>query len=224
MAGDRLWLLGAGNMGGALLHRWHDAGLAEITVIDPAPRALPAGVAADAAPPPGPGPDVLVLAVKPQLFDAAVAPLAGRLRADTLVISVMAGVTCAGIAARLGDHAIVRTMPNTPARLGLGVTALFGMGADAAHRARAEALLAAAGATVWLDDEDQFNAVTGLSGSGPAYLFAFIEALAAAGAANGLSPALAATTAAGLKVLTDRLHPLLAETVAAATARSRELG
>lgn len=254
---QRLWLLGAGNMGGALLARWHLAGIAEIDVIDPAPRALPHGVTAAAAPPAGAGPDVLVLAVKPQLFAAASAGLGARLRADTLVISVMAGVTCAGIAAQLGDHAIVRTMPNTPARLGLGVTALFAQDADAGQCARAEALMAAAGSTVWLDHEDQFNAVTGLSGSGPAYVFAFIEALTEAGIANGLSPALAAslaratvtgaaalaaepgadpaalrvavtspggTTAAGLAVLVDRLRPLLADTVAAATARSRALG
>ncbi len=254
---ERLWLLGAGNMGGALLHRWHAAGLADINVIDPNPRALPAGVAADAAPPAGAGPDVLVLAVKPQLFAAASAGLAERLRPDTLVISVMAGVTCAGIVERLGDLPIVRTMPNTPARLGQGVTALFGHGADASQCARAEALLAAAGTTVWLDHEDQFNAVTGLSGSGPAYVFAFIEALTEAGIAHGLSPALAATlaratvtgaaalaaepdadpaalrvavtspggtTAAGLSVLVDRLRPLMTDTVAAATARSRELG
>ncbi|MGL4543602.1 MAG: pyrroline-5-carboxylate reductase family protein, partial [Polymorphobacter sp.] len=180
---ERLWLLGAGNMGGALLARWQVAGLADISVIDPNPQALPAGVVAGAAPPPGAGPDVLVLAVKPQLFAAASAGLGERLRPDTLVISVMAGVTCAGITARLGARPLVRTMPNTPARLGQGVTALFGCGATAAHCARAEALLAAAGATVWLEAEAQFDAVTGLSGSGPAYVFAFIEALAAAGVA-----------------------------------------
>lgn len=254
---ERLWLLGAGNMGGALLARWHAADLADISVIDPNPRALPEGVLTDTMPPAGAGPDVLVLAVKPQLFVAASAGLAQRLRPDTLVISVMAGVTCAGILAQIGPRPLVRTMPNTPARLGQGVTALFGHGADAAHRARAQALMAAAGATVWLDAEAQFDAVTGLSGSGPAYVFAFIEALTQAGIANGLSPMLSAslaratvtgaaalaaepgadpaalraavtspggTTAAGLAVLAPRLQALLAETVAAATARSRELG
>ena len=254
---ERLWLLGAGNMGGALLGRWHAAALAQISVIDPNPRALPDGVDASPAPPPGDGPDVLVLAVKPQLFAAATEGLAARLRPDTLVVSIMAGVTCAGIAAKLGTRPIVRTMPNTPARLGQGVTALFAANANAAQAARAEALMAAAGATVWLDSEAQFDAVTGLSGSGPAYVFAFIEALTEAGVANGLSPALAAslaratvtgaaalaaepgadpsalriavtspggTTAAGLAVLSGRLCPLLTETVAAATARSRELG
>lgn len=191
----RLWLLGCGNMGGALLARWQAGNLAKIHVIDPQPLTLPPGVGRSALAPDGEGPDVLVLAVKPQMFAAAAAGLVGRLRTDTLVISVMAGSRCTAISDVLYGLPVVRTMPNTPARLGVGVTALFSLNACVADCARADGLMAAAGATVWLDNEAQFDAVTGLSGSGPAYVFAFIEALGAAGVAAGLSPALAARLA-----------------------------
>jgi pyrroline-5-carboxylate reductase len=138
---------------------------------------------------------MIVLAVKPQLFAGAAAGLADRLGPDTLVISIMAGVTCATLAGAFPGRALVRTMPNTPARLGKGVTALWSVGASAAQRAQAQALMDAAGATAWLDAEDQFDAVTAVSGSGPAYVFAFIEALTVAAESAGLAPALAATLA-----------------------------
>jgi pyrroline-5-carboxylate reductase len=188
-----VWLLGCGNMGGALLHRWVGAGLNWVTVIDPSPRDLPEGVAADAAAPAGQGPDVLVLAVKPQLLAEAAAPLLDRLKPDTLIVSILAGTTCATLASVFEGRPVVRTMPNTPARIGQGVTALFAP--QPAGRDIAEALMAAAGTAVWLDDEDQFDVVTAVSGSGPAYVFAFIEALAAAGVAGGLPDALAAELA-----------------------------
>ena len=188
-----VWLLGCGNMGGALLHRWVDAGLTRVTVIDPSPCDLPAGVGAGAAAPAGQGPDVLVLAVKPQLLAEAAAPLLDRLKPNTLIVSILAGTTCATLGALFGGKAVVRTMPNTPARIGQGVTALFAP--QATGRDVAEALMGAAGAVVWLDVESQFDAVTAVSGSGPAYVFAFIEALAAAGIAGGLSESLAAELA-----------------------------
>ncbi|OYU34250.1 pyrroline-5-carboxylate reductase [Novosphingobium sp. PASSN1] len=184
-----LWLLGAGNMGGALLRRWLAEDMGPVAVIDPAPRDLPEGVAASAAPPVG-RPDVLVLAVKPQIWWAATAPLADRVQASTLIVSVMAGVTTADLARRFPQAPIIRAMPNTPAAIGQGATALFTAAGDLAQGA-AEALFSPAGTTVWLPEEAMFDAVTGLSGSGPAYVFAFIEALAAAGEAEGLPPALA---------------------------------
>lgn len=246
-----VWLLGCGNMGGALLRRWVTAGLTQVAVIDPAPRALPDGVAASATPPEG-GPDVLVVAVKPQMLAAAAAPVIPRLGPDTLIVSIVAGVSTASLSALFEGRQVVRTMPNTPASVGQGMTALFGPRND-----RAAALFDAVGATVWLDDEAQFDAVTAVSGSGPAYVFAMIEALAAAGVAAGLPQALAAelalrtiagaghlaalgeaspaalresvtspngTTAAGLAVLQPALEALIAATVAAAARRSRELG
>jgi pyrroline-5-carboxylate reductase len=203
----RLWLLGCGNMGGALLARWQAAGLVDAAIIDPSPRLEFPGVPFSPTAPAGNGPDILVLAVKPQLLAGAVAGLADRLRADTLIVSIMAGTTCATLMHIFGSRPLVRTMPNTPARLGKGVTALWAEGASPADRARAEALMAAAGATVWLDAEDQFDAVTAVSGSGPAYVFAFIEALTAAAIEAGLAPALAATlaraTVTGAAMLAD---------------------
>jgi pyrroline-5-carboxylate reductase len=188
-----IWLLGCGNMGGALLDRWLAEDMGPVAVIDPAPRSLPAGVAASATPPDG-APDVLVLAVKPQVWRAAAAPLAAHTGPMTLVVSVMAGVTTAEIAEAFPGCAIIRAMPNTPAAIGKGVTALFTDAGDLAAGA-AEALFSAAGATVWLPRESDFDAVTAVSGSGPAYVFAFIEALAAAGAAAGLDAGLAAQLA-----------------------------
>jgi pyrroline-5-carboxylate reductase len=251
-----VWLLGCGNMGGALLRRWISEDMGPVAVIDPSPRNVPAGVVSGAEPPEG-RPDVLVLAVKPQYWLAATEALAGRVGPTTLVVSIMAGVTTAAIAARFPNSPIIRAMPNTPAAIGQGATAMFTTAGDLAEGA-AEALFGPAGTTLWLSNEAEFDAVTAVSGSGPAYVFAFIEALAAAGAAVGMAPELAmrlaratvtgsaalaasqsavsiadlrtqvtspgGTTAAGLAVLQPGLAPLLADTVRAAAARSRELG
>ncbi|KAB7644134.1 pyrroline-5-carboxylate reductase [Polymorphobacter fuscus] len=184
-----IWLLGCGHMGGALLARWLAEDMGPVAVIDPNPRLLPDGVEASAVPPDG-RPDVLVLAVKPQVWRAAAAPLLAQIGPMTLVVSVMAGVTTADLAAAFPGAAIIRAMPNTPSAIGQGVTALFTTAGDLAEGA-GEALFSAAGATVWLADEGDFDAVTAVSGSGPAYVFAFIEALAAAGVAAGLAPVLA---------------------------------
>lgn len=139
-----------------------------------------------------------VLAVKPQVLReicATLAPLAQAQR--PLVVSIAAGITSMQLERWLGgDVAVVRTMPNTPALLGAGVTGLFpNPRVDAADRARTDALLSAAGKTVWLDDEARMDAVTALSGSGPAYVFLLAEAMQAAGEAEGL-PAEAARTLA----------------------------
>ena len=241
-----LWLIGAGNMGGALLGRWQAAGLDPVVADPRLGLHLPATGT----------PETVVLAVKPQVWQAATAVLGERLGAGTLVVSVMAGVTLAALADRFPGAAVARAIPNTPAAIGRGVTGLFSTAATAAERARLAALFDHAGATVWLDREADFDALTGVSGSGPAYVFALVEALSAAGVAAGLLPTLAArlasatvsgaaalltddadpaalraavtspngTTAAGLAVLVPGLAPLLRDTVAAAAARSRELG
>ncbi|WP_297365977.1 pyrroline-5-carboxylate reductase [Thauera sp.] len=134
--------------------------------------------------------EVLVLAVKPQQMKAALAPIAGRL-AGQLVISIAAGLRLADLGRWLGapgvPHArLVRCMPNTPALIGAGVTGLYAdVAVDAAGRAAAERILAAVGSTVWADAEAQMDAVTAISGSGPAYVFHFIEALEAAGRGLG---------------------------------------
>jgi pyrroline-5-carboxylate reductase len=258
MAGDSpIWLIGCGNMGGALLRRWLAEGLGPVTVIDPAARDVPAGVPVLPRPPETGKPDIVVLAVKPQAWAPAVLPLAGRLGPMTLVISVMAGIRTDDLARLFPGAGIVRAMPNTPAQVGQGITALFTKDGDLVQGA-AEALFQPVGQTLWLSDEAQFDPVTAVSGSGPAYVFHFIEALAAAGVANGLEPAVAmrlarqtvigaaalaaqdgatapaalrervtspgGTTAAGLSVLMPALTPLLEEVIAAAAARSKQLG
>jgi pyrroline-5-carboxylate reductase len=130
-----------------------------------------------------------VLAVKPQVLRAvceALAPLAREAR--PLVVSIAAGITSAQVERWLGGGiAVVRCMPNTPALLGAGVTGLFANPrVDGAGRAAAEALLSAAGATVWIDDESRMDAVTAVSGSGPAYVFLLAEAMQAAALREGL--------------------------------------
>lgn len=140
--------------------------------------------------------DALVLAVKPQQMAAALAGLA--LKPGAVVVSIAAGVRLATLQRLLGKHlAYVRTMPNTPALLGAGITGLFApAGTSSDARALAERLLAAAGACVWVQQEEQLDAVTALSGSGPAYFFLLVEALRDAGTALGLSAEVAAQLAA----------------------------
>lgn len=190
-----LTLIGAGRMGGALLRGWLDLGVSpeHVLVLEPAPGAdLQAlcdekGVALNPQPPYRPA-DVLVLAIKPQMLDEAAGELALHLAPDTLVLSIMAGKTIADIAARLpGAESIVRSMPNTPAAVGRGVTgAVASAGVSPTQRQCAQALLSAVGGVVWLDNEGLIDAVTAVSGSGPAYVFLLAEALAEAGEEAGL--------------------------------------
>lgn len=136
--------------------------------------------------------EVLVLAVKPQQLKAAVAPIAGRLTTQ-VVVSIAAGLRLVDIGRWLGDYRnLVRAMPNTPALIGAGITGLFAdASVSAAGRAAAEQVLAAVGSTVWVADEAQIDGVTAVSGSGPAYVFHFIECLQAAGESLGFDEATA---------------------------------
>jgi pyrroline-5-carboxylate reductase len=194
----KIAFLGGGNMAkaliGGMLARGFKATDIRVVELDEGSRfRLEArfGVQALAAPDAGVlGSDVLVLAVKPQQMQVALAPLAGALQGG-LVISIAAGLRLADIGRWLGGTGapyarLVRCMPNTPALIGAGVTGMFAAAAvDAAGREAAQSILAAVGNTVWVDDESQLDAVTGISGSGPAYVFHFIEALEAAGLAQG---------------------------------------
>ncbi len=139
---------------------------------------------------------LVVLAVKPQQINGVVASLASRLDRGATLLSIAAGVSCERIASALGrdDCALVRAMPNTPAQVGSGVAALFST-ADAHHRRRAEYLLAAVGATLWVEQESQLHAVTAISGSGPAYFFLLTELMQACGETLGLSAEAAALLA-----------------------------
>lgn len=185
----RIWLIGAGNMGGAMLRRWIGSGIApaEILVIDPGAPQLPEGVRHAAGVPEGEAaPDTLVLAVKPQKLDDFVGdPDNGAALAPRLLVSILAGVEVAALAARFRAEAIVRAMPNLPVSIGKGVVALY---SDAGPQARAaaEGLTRPLGLVEWIGEERLFDAVTALSGCGPGFVYRFIDAMAEAGAQLGL--------------------------------------
>ncbi|MCB1312089.1 MAG: pyrroline-5-carboxylate reductase [Sedimentitalea sp.] len=206
-----LVLLGCGKMGSAMLAGWLQRGLpaASVWVIDPQPSdwVMAQGVRVNAPLPERPA--IVLVAVKPQMMGAALPALAAMGGGGTLFVSVAAGTPIAAFEAVLGKGTpIVRAMPNTPAAIGRGITALIGnetAGPDDLDLA--EALLSAVGQVVRIEDEAQMDAVTGVSGSGPAYVFHLIETLAAAGAAQGL-PAdlamrLAKATVAGAGALAE---------------------
>jgi pyrroline-5-carboxylate reductase len=191
-------LAGAGKMGGAMLTGWLNAGVAlsRIAVIEPhlsedlrklAALDLRINPTTDEAGPLA----ALVVAVKPQSFGEAAALLKTFTQPSTLVVSIMAGVTIARINAACGG-AVVRSMPNTPAAIGRGMTvAAPAPSVSTAQRAFADALLRSTGKVEWVDDEALMDAVTAVSGSGPAYIFLLAEELARAGVAAGLPAELA---------------------------------
>lgn len=187
-----IWLVGCGNMGGAMLNGWLASGILPdaIQVIDPVARALPEGVKHGAAPPTGHAPDVLVLAIKPQML-ADVGPSL-RVSATTIIISILAGVEVETLSAVLpGAAGYVRVMPNMPAAIGEGISAVYGPMLDTAGMDLVGSLVSPLGRVEWIADEALFHGVTGVSGSGPAFVLRFAEALAAGGVAEGLSPDLA---------------------------------
>ncbi|MBI5132224.1 MAG: pyrroline-5-carboxylate reductase [Rhodopseudomonas palustris] len=200
--GGNLVLAGAGKMGGALLTGWLAQGLdgGEVVVIDPQPsdeiRALTArGVRINAAASDVGAVATMLVAVKPQTFAGAAPALRPYAAPSTLVVSVMAGTPIAALASQIGGH-VVRAMPNTPAAIGRGITvAVAAADVTAAQRATADALLRATGAVEWVDDESLIDAVTAVSGSGPAYVFLLAEELARAGVEAGLPEQLAMTLA-----------------------------
>jgi pyrroline-5-carboxylate reductase len=190
-----LVLLGCGKMGSAMLEGWLARGLPEssVWVIDPKPSDWVINQHTHLNAPLPPNPAVVIVAVKPQMMGDALPGLQALGNRDTLFVSIAAGTTLATLAETLGDRTpIVRAMPNTPAAVGRGISAIIGNDhVTPGQTAMAEALLAAVGEVVQLDSESQMDAVTGLSGSGPAYVFHLIECLAAAGEAQGLAPDLA---------------------------------
>jgi pyrroline-5-carboxylate reductase len=201
----RLVLVGAGKMGGAMAQGWLDAGLpaSSLAIREPSPSPEIAALAASrgvALNPEGDAPpDLLVLAVKPQSLDQVAPGIAALAAENTLVLSIIAGKTIANLEARLPRaRAFVRAMPNTPAAIGRGVTAAFASAAVSAGQRRwCERLLGAVGTFSWLKEESAIDAVTAISGSGPAYVFALTEALAAAAEKLGLPKDLSMTIARG---------------------------
>lgn len=206
-----LVLLGCGKMGSAMLEGWLKGGLSpsSVWVLDPAPSdwVRAQGVHLNATLPDDPA--VMVVAVKPQMMGDALPQVTAKGGGETVVLSIAAGTTIATFEAAFGAGTpVIRAMPNTPAAVGRGITALIGNpGVSEDRMALAEMLLGAVGKTVRLEREDQMDAVTAVSGSGPAYVFHLIETLAAAGEAEGL-PAelameLALTTVSGAGALAE---------------------
>lgn len=195
---NSLLLVGAGKMGTAMLRGWLALGLEgrNISIAEPAPSvelmALTAQYGCALTPSPTP-PQVLVLAVKPQMLDGAAPGLRPSVSEKTLLISILAGKTIANLKAHFPNAlGLVRAMPNLPGAVGRGMTGLVaGLPIGETERATAEALMRAIGEIEWLANEDQLDSMTAVSGSGPAYIFYLVEALAAAGVKAGLEEAAA---------------------------------
>lgn len=193
-------LVGAGNMGGALLTGWFKNGIpgAGVTVLDPGgaarvrPAITEAGATLTETVPDGLQPDVLFLAIKPQMMEQVLPTLAKLVGPETVVVSVAAGTTMAVLSRHLGEAAMVRAMPNTPAMVGRGITGAFANAkVNADQRDLVHRLLKVSGPVEWVDSEADIDIVTAVSGSGPAYVFYLVECMAEAGRKLGLSEELA---------------------------------
>jgi pyrroline-5-carboxylate reductase len=204
---NSILIVGCGNMGGAMLAGWLADGAepSRFTVVDPLLAAAPQGVEL-LRELPGHTFDAVLLGVKPQLL-GDVAPQLSRLAgAGTIVLSILAGVELASLAARFPQaKGLVRIMPNLAAAIGKSPVALFAQGLDDAEKAAVTALMQPLGLPEWLAEEAQFDLVTALAGSGPAFVYRFIDALAAGAAALGLpreqADRLALATAEGAAAL-----------------------
>ncbi|MDE1168483.1 MAG: pyrroline-5-carboxylate reductase [Pseudomonas sp.] len=228
MSNTRIAFIGAGNMAASLIGGLRAQGLAasQLCASDPgaeqrAKVAAEHGIElfadnADAVA----GADVVVLAVKPQAMKAVCEALRPHLKAEQLVVSIAAGITCASMNTWLGPLPIVRCMPNTPALLRQGVSGLYATAqVSAEQRQQAEQLLSAVGIVAWLEQEQQLDAVTAVSGSGPAYFFLLIEAMTAAGEKLGLPRETAAKLT--LQTALGAAHMAVSSDVDAAELRRR---
>jgi pyrroline-5-carboxylate reductase len=192
-----LLLVGGGKMGRAMLAGWRERGLAPSVLVDPSPGTTdladggltvvsePGAIPSDFAP------TAIILAIKPQMADAALPAYAARAR-DGVALSIMAGRTVAGVASHLGGAPVVRAMPNTPAAVRQGITvAVAGPGVSPAQVALCDTLLQAVGEVAWVSDETLLDPVTAVSGGGPAYVFLLTELLERAAIEQGIPPELA---------------------------------
>jgi len=195
-----LVLIGAGNMGGAMLSGWLKKGVSgsSIIVVDPRPSDAMSAMLKDAgashvtSAPEGTKAGILFLAVKPQLMDTVLPSLKTLVGEETVIVSIAAGKTLANIESHLGKAATVRAMPNTPAMVGRGVTGAYANDTvSSAQREVVEELLKVSGPVEWVATEGDIDAVTAVSGSGPAYVFYLVECMAEAGRKAGLPADLA---------------------------------
>lgn len=215
----KLLLVGCGKMGGAMLDGWLQRGLAasDIVVAEPVEAIRPrhAGLRVVASSTEVAGtPEIVILAVKPQSMDATLTDLRRFADAGAVFLSIAAGKTLKYFGGHLGAGAkVVRSMPNTPAAVRQGITvATAADTVTSAERKRCHELLQAVGEVLWVDDEALMDPVTALSGSGPAYVFLLVEAMAAAGAKLGLTPEMAmqlarATVAGSGELLRQATEP-----------------
>lgn len=193
-------LIGAGNMGGAMLAGWLESGISaeRINVVDPVPSEKMVAIFAETgvdhftSATDAPISDVLIVAVKPQIIKKVLSSLTNMIGENTVVVSVAAGTTISTIGKHVGDVAIVRAMPNTPSLMRRGMTGCFANGRTMASQVeQVTHLLSAIGKVVWVENESQIDAVTAVSGSGPAYVFHLAECMAKAGVEAGLPEAVA---------------------------------
>ena len=191
------WLVGCGNMAGAMVEGWRAAGLdlSRVTAIRPSGTPVE-GVHTITALRDGETPGFVMLGVKPQKLDEVAPGLSPNITGDTILVSLLAGVSAATLRQRFPNaRAIVRAMPNLPVAQREGVTALYCEDDDAEARDLVEALIAALGQAPWCGDEAAFSAIGAVAGSGPAYVARFADALARGGESLGLDPALATSIA-----------------------------
>ena len=186
-----LWMVGCGNMGSAMLDGWIAAGVdpGHVSVVRPSGAEVGHGVRVLTDYPEDEVPAIVLLAMKPYQLDAVAPALAPILDRHTILISILAGVELASLRARFPEpETIVRAMPNLPVRLGKGVVGLYGENGDLTTRTLVTGLMASLGHAEWFEDEERFALAGLLTGAGPAFLFRFIDALAAAAERLGLSP------------------------------------
>lgn len=220
----RLWMIGCGNMGSAMLRRWIESGTVaagDVDVVNRGDRMLPGNVRQARVLPDGPPPDAVVLGIKPQQLDEVALLHRDRVRHAPLLVSMLAGPDPARLSAAFPGPVAVQTMPNLPVELGRGVVAIHAPAIPDDARAAVDRLMAPLGLVEWFEDSVRFAAAGALSGCGPAFLFRFIDALAAGGVATGLDPDRAAAIAlatvegaAAMVVADDRTPAALADAVA----------
>jgi len=191
-------IFGCGNMGGAMLRGWIAAGVEaeRFTVVDPITRDLPADIALHRSAAEVDGKfGVVLLGIKPQMLATLAPEIASKLAPGAMLISILAGSQTSALSSYFPDTRVVRLMPNLAAAIGKSPLGLFSTQTDQAARAEIEAMLAALGTPIWLADEADMDAVTALAGSGPAFVYRFIDALSQGGVAAGLAPDIAAKLA-----------------------------
>jgi len=228
----RLWMIGCGNMGGAMLRRWIASGAvaaADVHVVNRGDRALPAGVVQSRDLPDGALPDLVVLGVKPQQLPEVAARHAGRIAGARVIVSMLAGVDAAMLRSAVPGPEPIVVMPNLPVEIGQGVVAIHAPTASDPARALIDRVMQPLGLVRWFDDPAAFEVAGALSGTGPAFLFRFVDALAAAGMAGGMDADDAASVAmvtvagaASMAAASDRTPAQLADAVASPGGMTRQ--